>query len=101
MLLALWNLRPGGAEQFTSGSPREHVLQVIDSLLYHLELEEREVLLDNYAESFLQMASHPYKGTEHAKPLRNVARKFRNLLACGSSEEQEDVLKKIRDEWSS
>ena len=100
VLLALWNLRSGGSEQFTSGSPREHILQVIDSLLYHLDIEEREVLLDNYAESFLQMASHPYKGTEHAKPLQDVARKFRNLLACHVSEDQEKVLKAIRDEWS-
>ena len=35
IMLGLWNLRPGGAEQFTSGSPRGHVLKVLESLIVY------------------------------------------------------------------
>jgi len=99
VMLALWNLRPGGAEQFTSGSPRSHILQVVESLMSHPTFEERQVLLDNYAESFLQMASHPYKGTEFEDPLKDAARQFRNLLALRDEEEQKKGLRAIQSAW--
>lgn len=100
VMLALWNLRPGGAEQFTSGSPRGHVLQVIQSLLIHPDFGERQVLMDNYAESFLQMASHPYKQTEYNKALKDTARHFRNLLVLRKEEEQNKGLGEILAAWT-
>jgi hypothetical protein len=99
VMLALWNLRPGGAEQFTSGSPRAHILQVVESLMNHPSFEERQILLDNYAESFLQMASHPYKGTEYDEPLKDAARLFRNLLVHENEEEQNRGLAELRMTW--
>lgn len=99
VLLALWNLRPGGAEQFTTGSPRAHVVQVVQSLFEYPDFDERLVLLDNYAESFLQMASHPYKGTEYEARLKDTAREFRNLLVHQDIDQQDAGLLKIRLGW--
>lgn len=101
VMLGLWNLRTGGAEQFTSGSPASHVLQVVVSLLNHPDFEERQVLLDNYAESFLQMASHPYKATEYDARLKDTAREFRNLLAFPEEEKQNQGLRDIQQRWES
>ena len=101
VMLGLWNLRSGGAEQFTSGSPRSHVLQVVGSLLNHPDFEERKVLLDNYAESFLQMASHPYKQTEYNSVLKDTAREFRNLLVFENEETQNEGLLKVQAIWES
>jgi hypothetical protein len=98
VMLGLWNLRAGGAEQFTSGSPKSHVLQVIQSLLRHPDFDERQVLLDNYAESFLQMASHPYKQTEYDPALKDAARKFRNLLVY-EEEVQNQGLLELQATW--
>lgn len=99
VFLAIWNLRAGGAEQFTSGSPREHVLQVLNSLLTHPDFSERQVLVDNYAESFLQMASHPYKMTEFESRLRDTARDLRNLLVYEEQEQQDKGLVKLHEAW--
>lgn len=99
VMLGLWNLRPGGAEQFTSGSPKDHVLQVIHSLLSHPDFDERQVLIDNYAESFLQMASHPYKQTEYDLPLKDTARMFRNLLVHDDEEKQNQNLLDVQASW--
>ena len=100
VMLGLWNLRPGGAEQFTSGSPKEHVLQVISSLLHHPDFDEKQVLLDNYAESFLQMASHPYKQSRFNSILKDTARQFRNLLIHSEEESQNEGLREIETTWS-
>ena len=99
VFLGIWNLRPGGAEQFTSGSPKNHVLQVLHSLLTHPDPSERQVLLDNYAESFLQMASHPYKMTEFEERLRDTARSLRNLLVYEEQEKQDKGLTELREAW--
>ena len=100
VMLGLWNLRPGGPEQFTSGSPKHHVLQVIESLLHHPDFNERQVLLDNYAESFLQMASHPYKQSRFNIVLKDTARRFRNLLALGDEEKQNEGLREMEATWN-
>jgi hypothetical protein len=89
VMLGLWNLRPGGAEQFYSGSPKEHVIMVLRRLTEHPSSQEWAVLLDNYAESFLQMAGHPHKGTEYEPQLRDTARDMRNLLGLAAAEERE------------
>jgi hypothetical protein len=80
VMLGLWNLRAGGSEQFFSGSPKAHVLTVLSRLMEHPYADELAVLLDNYSESFLQMAGHPHKGTEYEAELRDTAREMRNLL---------------------
>jgi uncharacterized protein DUF6882 len=99
VMLGIWDLRSGGAEQFTSGSPKGHVMQVVQSLLSHPDFQERQVLLDNYAESFLQMASHPYKHTEYDPVLKDTARKFRNLLVFEDEEKQNQGLLEIQKTW--
>lgn len=99
VMLGLWNLRPGGAEQFTSGSPKGHIVQVIESIQMVREISERKVLLDNYAESFLQMATHPYKATDYADPLKHSARVFRNMLVWDESEPQDQELEKLETYW--
>ena len=100
VMLGLWNLRPGGAEQFTSGSPKDHVLQVISSLLHYPDFDEKQVLLDNYAESFLQMASHPYKQSHFNTALKDTARQFRNLLVHRDEESQNIGLQRIQSDWT-
>lgn len=80
VMLGLWNVRSGGAEQFYSGSPKNHVLTVLGRLIDHPYPDELAVLLDNYSESFLQMAGHPHKGTEFERELQDTARSMRNLL---------------------
>ena len=97
VMLGLWNLRPGGREQFTSGSPKSHIVQVVTSLLNHPDFEERQVLLDNYAESFLQMASHPYKHTNYQSLLKDAARTLRNLLIYQREEELDFQNKALQD----
>ncbi len=102
VMLGLWNLRPGGAEQFYSGSPRSHVLMVLFRLTDHPNAEEWPVLLDNYAESFLQMAGHPHKGTEYEQELRDTARSMRNILALANPERREEFqaeLGKLIEHW--
>ena len=86
VMLALWNLRAGGAEQFYSGSPRNHVLTVLSRLVDHPHPEELAVLLDNYSESFLQMAGHPHKSTDFERELQDTARSMRNLLGQANDE---------------
>lgn len=86
VMLGLWNLRAGGAEQFYSGSPRNHVLMVLNRLIDHPHTEELAVLIDNYSESFLQMAGHPHKSTNFEKELQDTARSMRNLLAMANEE---------------
>jgi Family of unknown function (DUF6882) len=99
VLLGIWNLRPGGAEQFTSGSPQNHVLKVLQSLVSHDDFEERQVLMDNYAESFLQMANHPYKGTHFEKRLKDVARGLRNSLVVEDEAMQSEALGQLCEDW--
>lgn len=86
VMLGLWNLRPGGPEQFYSGSPKSHILTVLKRLLEHPHPSELAVLLDNYSESFLQMAAHPHKGTDFETELQSTAREMRNLLALANTE---------------
>ena len=100
VLLGLWNLRSGGAEQFTTGSPKNYVVRVVENLMDYDDLEERQVLLDNYAESFLQMATHPYKGGEFEKKLKDTARCFRNLLVFEDLNEQNIGLLKELLAWN-
>lgn len=101
VMLGLWNLRPGsGEEQFETGSPRSHVLQVVQSLLNYPDYRERQVLIDNYAESFLQMASHPYKNTTYADELRDTARLLRNLLVFDEAEVQDKALIEVQARWA-
>lgn len=100
VFLGLWNLRPGGAEQFTSGSPKQHILKVLDSLLNHPDFGERQVLIDNYAESFLQMARHPYKGTDYSSKLQDTARALRNLLAQTDPASQDRGLVEQQEYWA-
>ena len=100
VMLGLWNLRPGsGEEQFSSGSPKGHILQVVESLLSYPDFRERQVLIDNYAESFLQMASHPYRETEYATKLQDTARRLRNLLVHDEQEAQDMGLLAVRAIW--
>ncbi|HIB64744.1 MAG TPA: hypothetical protein EYO33_06455 [Phycisphaerales bacterium] len=100
VMLGLWNPRPGGGEeQFSSGSPKGHVLQVVESLLSYPDFRERQVLIDNYAESFLQMASHPYRETEFATKLQDTARRLRNLLVHDEQEAQDMGLLAVRAIW--
>lgn len=102
VMLGVWNLRPGGAEQFYSGSPRNHVLLVLQRLTEHPSSNEWPVLLDNYAESFLQMAGHPHKGTEYEPFLRDTARDMRNLLGLATADKREQMqaeLAKIIERW--
>lgn len=93
VMLALWNLRPGGPEQFHSGSPQQYVLTVLTKLKAHNAFEELPRLLDNYAQSFLQLADHPHRGSDYEAPLRDTARGMRNLLVYT----QEEQLPKLRD----
>lgn len=86
VMLGLWNLRSGGSEQFYSGSPKGHVLTVLGRLMDHPYPEELAVLLDNYSESFLQMAGHPHKSTDFEKELQDTARTMRNLLGASTEE---------------
>lgn len=95
IMLALWNLRPGGAEQFYSGSPREHILLVLNRMIEYQDSPEWQVLLDNYAESFLQMADHPHKGTSFESELRDTARAMRNLLALADPSRRDELNAKL------
>lgn len=99
VMLALWNIRPGGAEQFISGSPRDHVLRIVENLIRHPDLDERQILIDNYAESFIQMANHPYRATPFEPALKDTARDFRNLLALQKKESQDEELLKVHQTW--
>lgn len=73
---------------------------MIGNLLHHPNFNERQVLLDNYAESFLQMASHPYKQSRFNIVLKDTARRFRNLLALGDEEEQNEGLREVETTWN-
>ena len=86
VMLGLWNMRRGGPEQFYSGSPKNHVLTVLGRLIDHPYPDELAVLLDNYSESFLQMAGHPHKSTDFERELQDTARSMRNLLALANDE---------------
>ena len=99
IMLALWRLRDGGAEQFKAGSPRRHIAKVLDKLAAHDDYSERRILLDNYAESFLQLASQPHKGSEYEEPLRILARSMRNLLAL-TDQEMTTELERLALNWS-
>ncbi len=96
VMLGVWNLRPGGAEQFYSASPKGHVVLVLQRLTDHPIVDEWAVLLDNYAESFLQMAGHPHKGTDFEQELRDTARAMRNLLAYANPERQAELQAELR-----
>lgn len=102
VMLGLWNLRPGGAEQFHSGSPREYVLTVLEKLRAHIEFDDLALLMDNYAESFLQLADHPHKSGPFETPLRDTARGMRNLLVHanpGQKDKLQSGLSKLRNLW--
>jgi hypothetical protein len=95
VMLGLWNMRPGGPEQFYSGSPRSHVLTVLNRLVDHPYPDELAVLLDNYAESFLQMAGHPHKSTDFEKELQDTARGMRNLLGLTIDDRMPELRKEL------
>ncbi len=102
VMLGLWNLRPGGPEQFHSASPKLHVQTVLKRLISHPYLAELTVLLDNYAESFLQLAGHTHKTTEFEAPLKDTARAMRNFLSLANEEQLEslrDGLKQLEATW--
>jgi hypothetical protein len=102
VMLGLWNLRSGGSEQFYSGSPKSHVLTVLGRLMDHPYPDELAVLLDNYSESFLQMAGHPHKSTDFEKELQDTARSMRNLLGLATDEGMEDLraeLERLAAHW--
>lgn len=96
VMLALWNLRQGGAEQFYSGSPSNHVITVLQRLIEHPNHSELAVLLDNYAESFLQMAGHPHKGSEFEAVLKDAARRMRNSLRFANQDGIENLREELR-----
>lgn len=103
VMLGLWNLRSGGAEQFYSGSPQEFVLRVLSQLADHRELEELPVLLSNYSQSLLQLADHPHKGSDFEEPLRKTARGMLQLrdLAFGKDiGAMRARLTELSHEWS-
>ena len=102
VMLGLWNLRPGGPEQFYSGSPKAHILTVLQRLIDHPFPDELAVLMDNYAESFLQMAGHPHKSTHFEKELQDTARGMRNLLALATDDnlpQLREELQRLSDHW--
>ena len=73
---------------------------MISSLLHYPDFDEKQVLLDNYAESFLQMASHPYKQSHFNTALKDTARQFRNLLVHRDEESQNIGLQRIQSDWT-
>lgn len=97
VMLALWNLRTGGDERFTSGSPKRHVLEVLEMLRNHGDNAELMVLLNNYAESFLQMAGHSHADTDYREPLRDTARGMRNLLIYVQNEQSKEFNKGVNE----
>lgn len=102
VLLGLWNLRQGGAEQFYSGSPKVHVLTVLRRLSEHPSPDELPVLLENYGESFLQMAGHPHRGTDFESELKDTARAMRNLLPlafAGDLPRLQAELQRLASHW--
>lgn len=102
VMLGVWRLRPGGAEQFYSASPKGHVILVLERLMEHPIVDEWAVLLDNYAESFLQMAGHPHKSTAFEQELRDTARSMRNLLALANPKRKDELqaeLAKLISHW--
>lgn len=80
VLLGLWRLRRGEDERFEAGAPCPFVLRVLTLLAEHQDQSELKVLLDNYAETFLQMACFSHSGGPFEEPLRTTAREMRNLL---------------------
>ncbi len=97
VMLGLWNLRAGHDEAFRASSPGVYVVQVLERLAVHPDQDELPVLLDNYAETFLQMVSHSHRGTEYEGPLKDTAREMRNLLSLFSgSEDATPVRRQLR-----
>lgn len=102
VMLGLWRLRAGGAEQFFSGSPARHVVHVLELLGRHPSGPELAELLNNYAQSFLQLADHPHKHTAYEAPLRDTARVMRNALGWTSADKSSELqaeLERLAAEW--